>query len=121
VSTAIEEAYLALVTDGLAIDLGTSNTVAVVRGTDALVRPVLFDGHEQLPSAVYADADGQLVAGHDAERLARADRARSSRTPSGGSTTVPCCSVRTPSTCATRSPRCCPRWRTRSEAPVRWY
>ncbi|MEU7865275.1 Hsp70 family protein [Dactylosporangium sp. NPDC049140] len=58
-----------------AIDLGTSNTVAVLRGADGQVRPLLFDGREQLPSAVYAGADGALIAGNDAERLARADPA----------------------------------------------
>ncbi|MEV6930904.1 Hsp70 family protein [Dactylosporangium sp. NPDC051485] len=58
-----------------AIDLGTSNTVAVLRGADGQVRPLLFDGREQLPSAVYAGADGTLVVGSDAERLARADPA----------------------------------------------
>ncbi|MEV4515297.1 rod shape-determining protein [Dactylosporangium sp. NPDC049525] len=59
----------------LAIDLGTSNTVAVLRGDDGQVRPVLFDGREQLSSAVHAGAGGVLVAGLDAERLARADPA----------------------------------------------
>jgi molecular chaperone DnaK len=58
-----------------AIDLGTSNTVAVLRGADGQIRPLLFDGREQLPSAVYAGADGALIAGNDAERLARADPA----------------------------------------------
>ncbi|MEU0562979.1 type VII secretion-associated protein, partial [Dactylosporangium sp. NPDC006015] len=61
--------------DRLAIDLGTSSTVAVVCGADGRVRPVLFDGREQLPSGVHAGADGVLVAGLDAERLARADPA----------------------------------------------
>ncbi|MEV4134943.1 Hsp70 family protein [Dactylosporangium sp. NPDC049742] len=61
--------------DRLAIDLGTSSTVAVVCGADGRIRPVLFDGREQLPSAVHAGADGALVAGLDAERLARADPA----------------------------------------------
>lgn len=56
--------------DILAIDLGTSNTVAMLRGA-----PLLFDGREQLSSAVYADPGGFLVAGLDAERLARADPA----------------------------------------------
>ncbi|MEV0135632.1 Hsp70 family protein [Dactylosporangium sp. NPDC050688] len=61
--------------DRLAIDLGTSNTVAVLRGGDGRVRPVLFDGREQLPSAVHAGPGGVLVAGLDAERLARDDPA----------------------------------------------
>ncbi|WP_327009985.1 Hsp70 family protein [Dactylosporangium sp. NBC_01737] len=59
----------------LAIDLGTSNTVAVLRDEDGRIRPVLFDGREQLPSAVHAGTGGALVAGPDAERLARADPA----------------------------------------------
>jgi actin-like ATPase involved in cell morphogenesis len=59
----------------LAIDLGTSNTVALLRSADGQVRPLLFDGREQLSSAVYADPDGALVAGPDAERLARTDPA----------------------------------------------
>jgi actin-like ATPase involved in cell morphogenesis len=59
----------------LAIDLGTSNTVAVLRDGAGRVRPVLFDGREQLASAVHAGADGVLVVGLDAERLARADPA----------------------------------------------
>jgi hypothetical protein len=58
-----------------AIDLGTSNTVAVLHGPDGQIRPLLFDGREQLPSAVYAGPDGALIAGNDAERLARADPA----------------------------------------------
>jgi hypothetical protein len=67
--------YPALVTYRLAIDLGSSNTVAVRQGPDGQVRPVLFDGSELLPSAVCADAGGALVVGRDAERLARADPA----------------------------------------------
>ncbi len=59
----------------LAIDLGSSSTVAVRRGPDGQLRPVLFDGAELLPSGVYADPGGGLVVGRDAERLARADPA----------------------------------------------
>jgi actin-like ATPase involved in cell morphogenesis len=57
----------------LAIDLGSSNTVAVQQGPDGQVRPLLFDGSELLPSAVCADVTGGLVVGRDAQRLARAD------------------------------------------------
>jgi actin-like ATPase involved in cell morphogenesis len=57
----------------LAIDLGSANTVAVLRGSDGQLRPVLFDGSELLPSAVYADPGGTLIVGRDAERLARTD------------------------------------------------
>jgi hypothetical protein len=37
------------------IDLGTSNTAAVLAFPDGRVRPLLFDGSPLLPSAVYAD------------------------------------------------------------------
>jgi len=57
----------------LGIDFGTSNTVAVVRGGDGRVRPLLFDGTPLLPSAVYRDADGRLLVGADAHRRARID------------------------------------------------
>ncbi|MCZ7435878.1 Hsp70 family protein [Micromonospora sp. WMMC241] len=59
----------------LGVDLGTSNTVAVLRRPDGTTRPVLVDGHPILPSGVYADADGQLHVGRDAQRLAQADPA----------------------------------------------
>jgi actin-like ATPase involved in cell morphogenesis len=59
----------------LAIDLGSSNTVAVAQAVDGPARPLLFDGAELLPSAVYADPTGGLVVGRDAERMARADPA----------------------------------------------
>ena len=36
----------------VAVDLGTSNTVAVVRWPDARTRPLLFDGQPILPSGV---------------------------------------------------------------------
>jgi molecular chaperone DnaK (HSP70) len=58
------------------IDLGTSNTVAVVRSPDGQTRPVLFDGEPVLPSAVFLDADGVLRVGRDAQRLAPLDPAR---------------------------------------------
>ncbi|MDW3849751.1 Hsp70 family protein [Micromonospora sp. BRA006-A] len=60
----------------LGVDLGTSNTVAVLRWPDGRTRPVLVDGHPILPSGVYADADGHLHVGRDAQRLAQADPAR---------------------------------------------
>ncbi|MBQ1061859.1 Hsp70 family protein [Micromonospora sp. C41] len=59
----------------LGVDLGTSNTVAVLRWPDGRTRPVLVDGHPILPSGVYADADGHLHVGRDAQRLAQADPA----------------------------------------------
>jgi molecular chaperone DnaK (HSP70) len=60
----------------LGIDFGTSNTVAMVRGTDGRARPLLFDGSPLLPSAVYLNPDGKLLVGRDAERTARLDPAR---------------------------------------------
>lgn len=59
----------------LAIDLGTSHTVAVVRrGTDA-PRPLLFDGSPLLPSAIFCEPP-RLLTGRDAERLAVFDPSR---------------------------------------------
>ncbi|WP_203997821.1 Hsp70 family protein [Virgisporangium aurantiacum] len=64
-------------TGDLAIDYGTSNTVALVRGSDGRTRQLLFDGSPLLPSAVLAAADGGgLQAGRDAVRAARVDPAR---------------------------------------------
>src|SRR5690242_7906546 len=60
----------------LAVDYGTSNTVAVVRRPDGAVRPLLFDSSPLLPSAVFAGPDGRILTGGDAERSARLDPAR---------------------------------------------
>ncbi|AVT35132.1 Hsp70 family protein [Plantactinospora sp. BB1] len=60
----------------LAIDFGTSNTVAVVRGVDGRGRPLLFDGTPLLPSAVCLDLNGPPLTGRDAVRAARLDPAR---------------------------------------------
>jgi hypothetical protein len=60
----------------LAVDLGTANTVSVLRRGDGDARPVLSDGSPLLPSAVYADPDGSLVVGRDAVASARLDPAR---------------------------------------------
>ncbi|MBY8873211.1 Hsp70 family protein [Micromonospora sp. PLK6-60] len=60
----------------LGVDLGTSNTVAVLRWPDGRTRPLLFDGQPILPSGVYADAEGGLHAGRDAQRLAQAEPQR---------------------------------------------
>lgn len=57
----------------LGVDLGTSNTVAVLRWPDGRTRPLLVDGDPILPSGVYADTDGRLHVGRDALRLAHAD------------------------------------------------
>jgi hypothetical protein len=65
----------------LGVDLGTSNTVAVVRWPDGRSRPLLFDGSPLLPSAVYAEPNtalgaGTIVVGRDAVHSARLDPAR---------------------------------------------
>jgi hypothetical protein len=60
----------------LGVDFGTSNTVAVARWPDGRARPILVDGSPLLPSAVYAEPDGQLVVGRDAVHSARIDPAR---------------------------------------------
>ncbi|GAA2705527.1 Hsp70 family protein [Actinoplanes palleronii] len=60
----------------LGIDFGTSNTVAVARWPDGRVRPILVDGSPLLPSAVFADAEGNLLVGRDAVHSARLDPAR---------------------------------------------
>jgi len=61
---------------GLGIDFGTSNTVAVARWPDGRARPILVDGSPLLPSAVYAEPDGQLIVGRDAVHSARLDPSR---------------------------------------------
>jgi hypothetical protein len=58
------------------IDLGTTNTVAVLRLADGRCRPILFDGAPLMPSAVYLDPSGTLVAGRDAELLAAVEPSR---------------------------------------------
>ncbi|GGO27201.1 Hsp70 family protein [Micromonospora parathelypteridis] len=65
----------------LGVDLGTSNTVAVLRWPDGRTRPLLMDGQPVSPSAVYADPDGTLHTGWDARRLAQADPARFEANP----------------------------------------
>jgi molecular chaperone HscA len=64
--------------DGFAIgvDLGTSNTVAVIRWPDGRTRPLLYDGAPILPSGVFLDESGRLHVGRDAQRMAQLDPAR---------------------------------------------
>ena len=59
----------------LGVDLGTSNTVAVLRWPDGRTRPLLFDGQPITPSAVFLD-DAGLHVGRDAQRLAQGDPSR---------------------------------------------
>ncbi|MET8045405.1 Hsp70 family protein [Micromonospora sp. NPDC005215] len=65
----------------LGVDLGTSNTVAVLRWPDGRTRPLLMDGQPVSPSAVYGDPDGTLHAGWDARRLAQTDPGRFEANP----------------------------------------
>src|ERR1700754_4938546 len=60
----------------LGVDFGTSNTVAVARWPDGRARAILVDGSPLLPSAVYAEPGGALIAGRDAVHSARIDPAR---------------------------------------------
>jgi actin-like ATPase involved in cell morphogenesis len=60
----------------LSVDLGTSNTVAVLSAHGRPPRVVDVDGASMMPSAVFAAEEGQLVVGRDAERRARLDPSR---------------------------------------------
>ncbi|MEV0648264.1 Hsp70 family protein [Phytomonospora sp. NPDC050363] len=60
----------------LAVDYGTSNTVAMLAFADGRARPLLFDGSPLLPSAVYAQPDGLVLTGRDAQNSARLDPSR---------------------------------------------
>ena len=60
----------------LSVDLGTSNTVAVLSAHGRPPRVVDVDGASMMPSAVFAAEDGTIVVGRDAERRARLDPAR---------------------------------------------
>lgn len=60
----------------LSVDLGTSNTVAVLSAHGRGPRVVEVDGSATMPSAVFADEDGTLMVGRDAERRARLDPTR---------------------------------------------
>jgi hypothetical protein len=65
----------------LAIDYGTSSTVAMLRAPDGRGRQLLVDGSSILPSAVYAAAGRRLLVGREAERSARLDPARFESNP----------------------------------------
>ncbi|WP_436495770.1 Hsp70 family protein [Actinokineospora sp. HUAS TT18] len=60
----------------LSVDLGTSNTVAVLSAHGRAPRVVEVDGSATMPSAVFAAEDGGLVVGREAERRARLDPSR---------------------------------------------
>jgi molecular chaperone DnaK len=65
----------------LAVDLGSSNTAAMVRTPDGRHRALLFDGAPLMPSAVYRTPEGRLLVGRDAERHARVDPGRFEPSP----------------------------------------
>jgi hypothetical protein len=58
------------------IDLGTTHTVAALSGADGRSQPLLFDASFLLPSCVYAETDGRILVGRDAERSAKLDPTR---------------------------------------------
>ncbi|MFI7678838.1 Hsp70 family protein [Actinophytocola sp. NPDC049390] len=60
----------------LSVDLGTSNTVAVLSALDRQPRVVEVEGASSMPSAVFAAEDGALIVGREAERRARLSPAR---------------------------------------------
>ncbi|WP_308195570.1 Hsp70 family protein [Dactylosporangium sp. AC04546] len=60
----------------LGVDLGTTHTVAALTAADGRSQPLLFDASFLLPSSVYAEVDGHLLVGKDAERSARLDPSR---------------------------------------------
>ncbi|PKW15192.1 Hsp70 family protein [Saccharopolyspora spinosa] len=60
----------------LSVDLGTSNTVAVLSAHGRPPRVVEVDGSATMPSAVFATEDGGIIVGRDAERRARLDPSR---------------------------------------------
>jgi actin-like ATPase involved in cell morphogenesis len=60
----------------LAVDFGTSTTVAMLQWPDGRIRPLLFDGSPLLPSAVVLGPDGRLHTGRDAAHLGRGNPER---------------------------------------------
>ncbi|WP_406639299.1 Hsp70 family protein [Amycolatopsis sp. WGS_07] len=62
--------------DVLSIDFGTSSTVGVLAAFGRGPRAIEVDGSVTMSSAVYAEDDGRLVVGQDAERRARLDPSR---------------------------------------------
>ncbi len=57
----------------LAVDLGTTHTVAVVGRGDQRPRPLVFGDSPLLPSGVFLDREGVFHTGHDATRLSRTE------------------------------------------------
>jgi actin-like ATPase involved in cell morphogenesis len=65
----------------LAVDFGTSTTVAMLQWPDGRIRPLLFDGSPLLPSAVVLGLDGRLHTGRDAAHLGRGNPERLETNP----------------------------------------
>ena len=65
----------------LAIDFGTSNTVAALSVDGQAARTVTFDASPLLPSSVFVAADGAVVTGREAQRQARLDPTRYEANP----------------------------------------
>ncbi|WP_048876629.1 Hsp70 family protein, partial [Saccharomonospora saliphila] len=65
----------------LSVDLGTSNTVAVLTTPGRAPRVIELDGSSTMPSAVFAEEGGHLVVGREAERRARLDPTRFEANP----------------------------------------
>ena len=65
----------------LSVDMGMSNTVAVLAASGQVPRVVEVDGAAAMPSAVYAGEDGVILVGRDAERQARIDPTRFEAAP----------------------------------------
>lgn len=60
----------------LAIDFGTSNTVAAVSVDGTPPRLLTIDGSPLVPSSIYLGEDGSIAVGRDADRQARIDPSR---------------------------------------------
>ncbi|GAB3308738.1 Hsp70 family protein [Epidermidibacterium keratini] len=60
----------------LAVDFGTSNTVAAVSVDGAPPRLLTIDGSPLVPSSIYLNEDGTIAVGRDADRQARIDPSR---------------------------------------------
>jgi WD40 repeat protein len=65
----------------LSVDYGAANTVGVVEWPGGHRQPLLFDGVPWLPSGVFAEGNGRLLAGWPAARAARLGPARFQPTP----------------------------------------
>ncbi len=65
----------------LAVDLGTAGTVATLARDGAPAQVMEIEGTPAMPSGVYAEPDGRLLVGLDAQRRAEHDPSRYERYP----------------------------------------